>query len=75
MAQVMVSCSLAGSADQDHLVLEMGADLVPVFAQQVQRHVVGAGDVHRLELGGSAHVEDARRGPSGEQAVQPGRVH
>ncbi len=35
--------------------------LVAVLAQQVQRHVVGAGDVRGLELGGGAHVEQARR--------------
>ena len=56
-----LGCALAGSADQHHLVAEVGTDLVAMLAQEVQRHVVGAGDVHGLELPRRADVENAWR--------------
>jgi hypothetical protein len=37
--------------------LEVTTQLTSVFAQQIQRDVVGAGDVHRPELGRGAHVQ------------------
>ena len=50
--------AVAGAADQHHLV-QVAADLLAVFAQQVQRHVVRAGDVRGLELRRGAYVQQA----------------
>ena len=49
--------ALPGAADQDDVLVEVGDDFAAVFAQQVQRHVVGAGDVCGLELAGGSDVE------------------
>ena len=42
------------------VVVEVLDDLVAVLAQQVQRHVVGAGDVSGLELARGSDVENPR---------------
>ena len=47
----------AGLADQDHTAAQAGGELVGVLGQQRQRHVVGAADVHGLELGGGADID------------------
>ena len=44
--------ALPGAADQYDVFVEMLDDLVAVFPQQVQRHVVGPGDVCALESPG-----------------------
>ncbi len=64
---------LNGNRDQHHLV-ELGAQLLTVLAQQVQRHVVRTGNVQRLELGRAAHVEDPAGVVGGEPGAQAGRV-
>ncbi len=51
----------AGAAHQDDLGVEVGAQLGAMLAEQVERHVVGAGEVRRLELGGGTHVEHGGR--------------
>ena len=55
-------------------VLEVGADLVAVFAQQVQGDVVGPGDMDGLELPRRADIENARRVRRLQQATQVGGV-
>ena len=52
---------LAGAAHQHDLFVEVPDDLVAVFAQQVQRDVVGAGDMGGLELARGPDVENPRR--------------
>lgn len=73
-----------GLADQQHLAVQPGSQLLGVLAEQVQRHVVGAGDVLGLELRRVAHVDDRERvgvaGPAHGRAWvdavgQGGRAH
>ncbi len=66
--------ALTGPADQNDVVIEVGADLVAVLTQQVQGHVVGPGDVDGLELPRRADVENARRVRRVQQATQVGGV-
>ena len=39
----------------------MGANLVAMLAEQIQRHVVGPGDVRGLELSRGTDVQDTGR--------------
>ena len=59
----------AGAAEEDDVVVQVGGQLLAVLAQGVQGHVVGPGDVHRLELGGRADVQDAHP-PCGDALLQ-----
>ena len=52
---------LPGATHQHDLVVEVLDDLVAVLAQQIQRNVVGPGDVGGLELARGSHVENPRR--------------
>ncbi len=53
--------ALTGAAHQHDVVVEVLDDLVAVLAQQIQRNVVGPGDVRGLELARGSDVENPRR--------------
>ena len=53
--------ALTGAAHQHDVLVEVLDDLVAVLAQQVQRNVVGPGDVRGLELARGSDVENPRR--------------
>ena len=50
-----------GAAHQHDVVVEVRDDLVAVLTQQIQRNVVGPGDVRGLKLPRGSHVENPRR--------------
>lgn len=52
-------CSaLTGAAHQHEVLVEVPDDVVAVLAQQIERDVVGPGDMRGLELPGSSDVEN-----------------
>jgi hypothetical protein len=52
--------ALPRAAHKDDVPFEVLDDLVAVLAQQVERNVVGAGNVHRVELAGGSDVQHSR---------------
>ena len=65
---------LTGATHQHDLVVEVPDDLVAVFAQQIQRDVVGTGDVGGLELARGSDVENPRRRRRAEAIAQVLRI-
>ena len=52
--------SLPGATHQHDVLVEMLDDLVAVLAQQIERNVVGPGDVRGLKLARGSDVENPR---------------
>ena len=66
--------ALTGAAHQDDVLVQVLDDLVAVLAQQIQRNVVGPGDVRGLELSGRSHIQNARGCRGVQQIAQLCRI-